>query len=117
MLKSEGLLITNSEELTVIGTDWGDMKSLFEALSDFEFDTLVTTKFIRLLYKILTILGCLVIAVLSLVGMRYMRVLSLVVVPLIGVLYLFVFRIICESAIVRFQMAEDIRAIKNKYVP
>jgi len=88
-----------------------------KALFDFEFNTLVTPKLIRGLYKVLTILGCIVIGIASLVGIKSTYGLSLLVFPLFGLLYLFIFRIVYESVIIRFQMAEDIRAIKNKYVP
>lgn len=88
-----------------------------KALFDFEFNTLVTPKLIRGLYKVLTILGCIVIGITSLVGIKSTYGLSLLLVPLVGLLYLLIFRIIYESVVIRFQMAEDIRAIKNKYVP
>jgi hypothetical protein len=43
-------------------------------------------------------------------------ILSIVIVPFVGFIYMLIIRIVYESLIVKFQVAQDIRAIKNKYI-
>jgi uncharacterized membrane protein len=44
------------------------------------------------------------------------RGLSLIFMPIVTVIYLVILRVSIESVIVKFQMAQDIRDIKNKYL-
>jgi hypothetical protein len=94
-----------------MGVDMELIKSLF----DFKFETLVAPKVIRFLYAVFAILSAIAIAVGTIIGLRQ-TILAVIVVPLIGIVYMLIVRIVYESLIVKFQMAQDIRAIKNKYI-
>lgn len=88
---------------------------LIKSLFDFKFETLVAPKVIRFLYAVFAILSAIAIAVGTIIGLRQ-TILAVIVVPLIGIVYMLIVRIVYESLIVKFQMAQDIRAIKNKYI-
>jgi hypothetical protein len=88
---------------------------LLKSLFDFKFETLVAPKVIKFLYAIFAVVSSIAIVVITIVGLQQ-SILSIVVVPLIGFIYLLIVRIVYESLIVKFQMAQDIRAIKNKYI-
>jgi len=88
------------------------IKSLF----DFKFDKILTAKVIRVLYAIVVIISV-IFAIATLISGISEGSISLIVFgPLGALLYLMFFRIIFESLIIKFQMAQDIRDIKNKYV-
>ena len=88
---------------------------LLKSLFDFKFETLVAPKVIKFLYAIFAVVSSIAIVVITIVGLQQSK-LSIVVVPFIGFIYLLIVRIVYESLIVKFQMAQDIRAIKNKYI-
>ena len=87
------------------------IKSLF----DFKFETLIAPKVIRFLYSIFAVIAVIFIVIGTIYGLQS-SVLAIVLFPLIGFIYMLIVRIIYESLIVKFQMAQDIRAIKNKYL-
>jgi hypothetical protein len=88
------------------------LKNLF----DFKFDSLISPKIIRAIYAALAVIITVVGGVLTLTLIDATNGLSLVLVPLGWAIYLGIIRIIFEAAIVRFQMAQDIREIKKKYL-
>ena len=89
---------------------------IFKNLFDFKFDSLISPKVIRLVYAVVSIVTSAFIVILTLISIEDSNGLSIIFVPIIGAIYLGVLRIVFESAIVRFQMAQDIREIKNKYL-
>jgi hypothetical protein len=91
-----------------------DIKSFLASLFDFSFSSLVTTKIVRFLYILLLVVGT-VWAVVVLLGALAegapWGVLAIVVVPvlwLIGVIYL---RVLMETLIVLFRIAENVQTI------
>jgi hypothetical protein len=93
----------------------GDYMELIKSLFDFKFETLVAPKVIKFLYSIFAVVSAIAIVIGTIVGLRQGTP-AAVVIPLIGFVYMLIVRIVYESLIVKFQMAQDIRAIKNKYV-
>jgi len=88
------------------------IKSLF----DFKFDKILTAKVIRFLYAIVVIISVIFAIATLISGISEGSIGLIVFGPLGALLYLMFFRIIFESLIIKFQMAQDIRDIKNKYV-
>jgi hypothetical protein len=87
-----------------------------KSLYDFKFDTLIASKIIRTLYAVLAILITGIMGIFTLVLIPGSRGLSLIFMPIVTVIYLVILRVSIESVIVKFQMAQDIRDIKNKYL-
>jgi uncharacterized membrane protein len=87
-----------------------------KSLYDFKFDTLIASKIIRTLYAVLAILTTGIMGIVTLVLIPGSRGLSLIFMPIVTVIYLVILRVSIESVIVKFQMAQDIRDIKNKYL-
>jgi len=92
------------------------LKSLCKDVYDFKFDTLIAPKIIRTLYAVLAILITIGSAILLLVLMPSTNNLSLLFMPIVWLVYMVIVRIAVESVIIKFQMAQDIREIKKKYV-
>jgi hypothetical protein len=88
------------------------IKSLF----DFKFDKILTAKVIRVLYAIVVIISVIFAIATLISGISEGSIGLIVFGPLGALLYLMFFRLIFESLIIKFQMAQDIRDIKNKYV-
>ena len=88
---------------------------LIKSLFDFKFETLVAPKVIRFLYSLFAVVSSIAIVVLTIAGLQLSN-LSIVIVPFVGFIYMLIIRIVYESLIVKFQVAQDIRAIKNKYI-
>jgi uncharacterized membrane protein len=87
-----------------------------KSLYDFKFDSLIASKIIRTLYAVLAILVTGIMGIFTLVLIPGSRGLSLIFMPIVTVIYLVILRVSIESVIVKFQMAQDIRDIKNKYL-
>lgn len=87
-----------------------------KSLYDFKFDTLIASKIIRTLYAVLAILITGIMGIFTLVLIPGSRGTSLIFMPIVTVIYLVILRVSIESVIVKFQMAQDIRDIKNKYL-
>jgi hypothetical protein len=100
--------------LSVTHEHGGNME-LLKSLFDFKFETLVAPKVIRFLYAIFAVVSSIAIVVVTIVGLQQ-SILSIVIVPFVGFIYMLIIRIVYESLIVKFQVAQDIRAIKNKYI-
>jgi hypothetical protein len=89
------------------------IKSLF----DFKFNKILTAKVLRILYAVVVGVCVLVAVSFVIVGLSENNIAVIILGPLGSIVYLMFFRIIFESVIIKFQMAQDIRDIKNKYVP
>ncbi len=89
------------------------IKSLF----DFKFDKILTAKVLRILYAIVACFSTLGAIGFVITGISDKNAALVIIGPLGCIVYLMFFRIIFESLIIKFQMAQDIRDIKNKYVP
>jgi hypothetical protein len=89
------------------------IKSLF----DFKFNKILTAKVLRILYAVVVGVCVLVAVSFVIVGLSENNIAEIILGPLGSIVYLMFFRIIFESVIIKFQMAQDIRDIKNKYVP
>jgi hypothetical protein len=87
-----------------------------KSLYDFKFDSLIASKIIRTLYAVLAILITGIMGIFTLVLIPGSRGTSLIFMPIVTVIYLVILRVSIESVIVKFQMAQDIRDIKNKYL-
>jgi len=89
------------------------IKSLF----DFKFNKILTAKVLRILYAVVVGVCVLVAVSFVIVGLSENNIAVIILGPLGSIVYLMFFRIIFESVIIKFQMAQDIRDIKNRYVP
>ena len=89
------------------------IKSLF----DFKFNKILTAKVLRILYAVVVGVCVLVAVSFVIVGLSENNIAVVILGPLGSIVYLMFFRIIFESVIIKFQMAQDIRDIKNKSVP
>jgi hypothetical protein len=91
-------------------------KGFLKSLYDFKFSTFVTSKVVRVLYVIITILYSLgaVAFFIKLIskGGSYV-VVAIIVVPLAYLLYLTLARICLEFIIVVFRIGEDVRNIRD----
>jgi hypothetical protein len=88
------------------------IKSLF----DFKFDKILTAKVLRILYAIVVGVVCLAAIGFVITGISENSIGLIILGPLGSMIYLMFFRIFFESVIIKFQMAQDIRDIKNKYI-
>jgi hypothetical protein len=95
-----------------LGGDMETIKSLF----DFKFNTILTAKVLRILYAIVVGVVCLAAIGFVIAGIGDNSIALIILGPLGSIIYLMFFRIVFESVIIKFQMAQDIRDIKNKYV-
>jgi Domain of unknown function (DUF4282) len=91
-------------------------KGFFGSLFDFSFDSLVTTKIIRVLYALSVVLftiGGLIFLITGLASGRASgKIFALIAVPLFYLVYLTATRVWMEVLIVVFRMGDDIRAIR-----
>jgi hypothetical protein len=87
-----------------------------KSLIDFKFDKILTAKVIRVLYAVVVALAVIFALATIISGISESSIGLIILGPLGSLLYLLFFRLIFESLIVKFQMAQDIREIKNKYV-
>jgi hypothetical protein len=88
------------------------IKSLF----DFKFNVILTSKVLRVLYAIIVFITVLATIGFVITGISENQIGYIIFGPVGSVLYLMFIRIIFESLIIKFQMAQDIREIKNKYL-
>jgi uncharacterized membrane protein len=92
----------------------GFMSSLF----DFSFTSFVTTKIIKVLYVLITVLVTLSWLGYSIVAFRLSAVWGVLVFviigPLFGLIVLAFWRLVLESFVVVFRIAEDLRAVRER---
>ena len=90
--------------------------SVFGSLFDFRFDRLVAPTILRILYAIDTVIICLVTVFGSLFFAVNQNAIALVIGPIVGFILLLSQRIIFESIVIKFQVAQDVRDLRNKYL-
>ena len=92
----------------------GFMASLF----DFSFTSFVTTKIIKVLYVLITVLVTLSWLGYSAIAFQASAVFGLIVLviigPLFGIIVLAFWRLVLESFVVVFRIAEDLRAVRER---
>jgi len=95
-----------------------DARGFLSALFDFSFTSFVTTRIIRVLYVLIFILALLTALVYTIVAFRLSAgfgLLTLVIGdPLFIIIVMALWRIVLESFVVRFRIAEDVRALRER---
>ena len=86
-------------------------------LFDFKFESYLAPRLIKFVYALLTVLFTVFVVVSSLASANVTNGLSIVLGPIFGLVLLAIYRIVYESALVKFQMAEDIRLIRQAGLP
>lgn len=91
----------------------GDHVGIIGTLYDNSFDKLITPRIIRWLYTFFVWVVTILAGVWTLISIKDTKGLSLVLGPLVLILYITFFRILVESVIIRFHMAQDIRDMRK----
>jgi hypothetical protein len=95
-----------------------DARGFLGALFDFSFTSFVTTKIIKVLYILITILVSLAALFYTIVAFRAGPVTGLLVLvigdPLFIIIVLAFWRLVLESFVVVFRIAEDLRAVRER---
>jgi hypothetical protein len=95
-----------------------DARGFLSALFDFSFTSFVTARIIRVLYVLIFILALLTALVYTIVAFRLSAgfgLLTLVIGdPLFIIIVMAFWRIVLESFVVRFRIAEDVRALRER---
>ena len=103
----------NRPELNV-----GEAKGLIRALFDFRFHLLVTTRIIRIVYVVVTVLyslGAVIDLVLAVhYGGAIGTVVAIIFIPIGYLISLALFRIFCEIIIVFFRIGENVQTIARQ---
>jgi hypothetical protein len=89
---------------------------LIARLFDLGFTHFIALSLIRIVYVMLMVAGLVVFAILIYyqfqMGEQHAALLMLVLAPFINLAYLFILRLICETLILAFSMAENLSAIR-----
>ena len=95
-----------------------DTKGFLGALFDFSFTSFVTTRIIKVLYVLIMILAVITALVYTIVAFRISGTfgfLTLVIGdPLFIIIVMGFWRLVLESFVVRFRIAEDVRALRER---
>jgi hypothetical protein len=93
-------------------------RGFLSSLFDFSFTSFVTTKIIKVLYVLITVLVTLSWLGYSVVAFRLSAVFGVLVFviigPLFGLIVLAFWRLVLESFVVVFRIAEDLRAVRER---
>ena len=99
-------------------TEAADGRGFLSALFDFSFTSFVTTRIIKVLYvliMILTVLGALAYTFLAFDASPVFGFLVLIIGdPLFIIIVMAFWRLVLESFVVRFRIAEDVRALRER---
>ncbi len=99
-------------------TQAADARGFLGALFDFSFTSFVTTKIIKVLYVlilILTVLTALIYTYIAFHANALFGLLTLVIGdPLFIIIVMAFWRLVLESFVVRFRIAEDVRALRER---
>jgi hypothetical protein len=99
-------------------TQAADARGFLGALFDFSFTSFVTTKIIKVLYVLIMILTTLAALVYTVIAFRVSALfgfLTLVIGdPLFIIIVMAFWRLVLESFVVRFRIAEDVRALRER---
>ncbi len=85
-------------------------------LFDFKFNKILTAQILRILYSIIAVLAVLGAIGLVINGIEKNSVGLIILGPLGNLVLLMFWRVVFESVIIKFQIAQDVREIKIKYV-
>ena len=95
-----------------------DARGFLGALFDFSFTSFVTTRIIKVLYVLILVMTCitaLVYTFLAFQGGALFGLLTLVIGdPLFIIIVMALWRLVLESFVVRFRIAEDVRALRER---
>ena len=95
-----------------------DTKGFLGALFDFSFTSFVTTRIIKVLYVLIMVLAVITALVYTIVAFRISGTfgfLTLVIGdPLFIIIVMGFWRLVLESFVVRFRIAEDVRAMRER---
>ena len=95
-----------------------DARGFMASLFDFSFTSFVTTKIIKVLYVLITVLVVLSWLGYSAVAFKadavFGALVLIIIGPLFGIIVLAFWRLILESFVVVFRIAEDLRAVRER---
>ena len=95
-----------------------DGRGFLSSLFDFSFTSFVTTKIIRVLYVLILILVALSAFIFTISAFRLGTLTGLLTLvigdPLFIIIVMAFWRIVLESFVVRFRIAEDVRALRER---
>ncbi len=95
-----------------------DARGFLGALFDFSFTSFVTTRIIKVLYVLILVMTCIIALVytfLAFHGGALFGLLTLVIGdPLFIIIVMALWRLVLESFVVRFRIAEDVRALRER---
>jgi uncharacterized membrane protein len=94
-----------------------DARGFFAALFDFSFRSFVTVKIIKVLYVLITVLVGLTYlgyVVFSFIASPGFGIITLIFGAVISVIILAFWRLVLESFVVVFRIAEDLRAVRER---
>jgi hypothetical protein len=99
-------------------TQAADARGFLGALFDFSFTSFVTTKIIKVLYVLIMILTTLAALVYTVIAFRVSALFGLLTLvigdPLFIIIVMAFWRLVLESFVVRFRIAEDVRALRER---
>ena len=91
-----------------------DSRGFLSALFDFSFTSFVTTRIIKVLYVLITVLVCLAALVYTILAFRISTAFGIVTLvigdPLFIIIVMAFWRLVLEAFVVVFRIAEDVRA-------
>jgi Domain of unknown function (DUF4282) len=95
-----------------------DSRGFLSALFDFSFTSFVTTRIIKVLYVLITVLVSLVALFYTIIAFRLSAGFGLLVLiigdPLFIIIVMGFWRLVLEAFVVVFRIAEDVRAIRER---
>ena len=95
-----------------------DTKGFLSALFDFGFTSFVTTRIVKVLYVLILIMVCISALVYTIIAFRISSGFGLLTLligdPLFIIIVMALWRVILESFVVRFRIAEDVRALRER---
>jgi hypothetical protein len=95
-----------------------DARGFLIALFDFSFKSFVTTRIIRVLYILIMVLTVITALIYTIVAFRISPAFGLLTLvigdPLFIIIVMAFWRLVLESFVVRFRIAEDVRALRER---
>jgi len=95
-----------------------DTRGFLSALFDFGFTSFVTTRIVKVLYVLILIMVCISALVYTIIAFRISSGFGLLTLligdPLFIIIVMALWRVILESFVVRFRIAEDVRALRER---
>jgi uncharacterized RDD family membrane protein YckC len=95
-----------------------DARGFLGALFDFSFTSFVTTRIIKVLYVLILVVTCISALVYTIIAFRASALFGLLTLvigdPLFIIIVMALWRLVLESFVVRFRIAEDVRALRER---